>query len=301
MTKHSNLNDLPIELHYNIISYLRIGDLFNLRLVSKKNNYAVGQFRIEELYFIDYSGDWRKCWLHTYKCVDFRFMIEPAKLSALRSSIFNLDCLKRLHIDQLRDDSAISLANLSSLFTRLEKLDIWLNPCNKDENKKLNLPNLKQLDIHVTQYQTIEFDLPKLDALRIHLYTDKTIGNLLKFSHPQTLRHLATNRFYPSLSIFQNLNSLKIYHAPKEDQRNVLSMFPMLNVLAMQSGYKAELANIIEQKSALKGQSLKIYYRDVELFEISEYDDINNIDYQFDYMRHYSRFDRLFIIKSILL
>ena len=290
MAKHLNLNDLPIELHYKIFSYLWIDDLFNLRLVSKKSNYAISQFGIEELCFINPGNELRTYWFHTYKPVDFRyFTCTKTKLFILRSSIFNLKCLKRLWIEDGGDDDVISLADLSKRFIKLEDLRIGFRYCYKSKNQQLNLPNLKRLYIRLNRYHKIKFELPKLEALDFVFY-DET-WNYLTFSHPQTLRHLSLSGFHPNLSIFSNLNSLSIYEVPKVHGEIVLTTFPMLNELAFRFATSSELENIIKHKSTLYRTDLKIYYLGIELFDIDDRHDISSINYnKFDgYMRYYSR------------
>ena len=258
---------LPLELYQEIFEYLDIEELLNIRLVNKKCKEIIQHFKIRELIF-DASFKYKYNWYFSNRSTLMNNVIKESKLFMLKNSLFNLEFLRRLKIDCLKDNSKISLKDINKLFIHLHQLDIYLYFCTKNENRLLDLPNLQILTLAISnscyeQNYKLRVNAPKLHVLEL----DSQL-RFVDFEHPLTIKHLKQNGdFYFNLRAFKNLEyieffSLKNYYF-KQIKIDLLKMFPNLKYLLLELDNYSILSTILE-KSVEKKRELNVYFKSIQ-------------------------------------
>lgn len=267
-TTESIFDNLPLEIYQFIFeNYLDLNDLFRLALVNKRFNFIVKQCRMQELIF-ENGFKYRYNWFGINESIDLKRVIDKSKLFVLlKNRQFNLDSLRRLKIDHLRDSFKISLKTISEL-KRLEVLEIFLDQCKRKDNMELCLPELKVLSfLSNCKYTIVHFDLPKLEILDINCHSLKSIT----FSNPFTVRKLKTYDFKIELSLFINIEQFECYSSFQSEVQSIkiLHVFPKLKELFFEDS--KNLKFLLREKTRLNRTDLNIYYKSVRMNDLSEF------------------------------
>lgn len=257
-------DDLPLEVYRLIFeNYLDLVDLFSLALVSKKVHFIVSQCRVRELIF-ENNYKYRYNWFGTSRSIDYKCVLDKSKLFTLNKRLFNIDCLLRLKIDNLRDNYKITLKHISQ-FVKLEILEIFLDQCQKQDNRKLCLPNLRVLSFTSNyKYTAVDLNLPKLDTLDLNCYSIDSI----KFSNPLTVKRLKVYDFMPELAQFANLEYFECFSSIQNAQ--LLSMFANLKELQIENDQFKMLSQILRQKAKLERDDLKVFFQSYQLETVND-------------------------------
>ena len=269
------MDNLPLDLYQSIFNYLRIDDLFNLRLVNKKLNKLLKDYKIDELFFYDASFyvshlNYHFDWAMSKKPVLFRNLIEKSKLFILRNpffQIFQIENLKSLKIDKYIG-SFFNEFNLEDLnqFYQLVHLEISLTSIRSKYENRLSLPNLiffyfkmkfNKLDLMI--------DCPSLAFLSLAFKQNDYLDNV-RFEHLASIRYLRINRLINNVSIFKNIECLECKY-DSDISVDDLSNFIRLKEVKFRRRKDAENSNltkIIEYKTTLNEQ-FKIYHAGIEV------------------------------------
>ena len=183
---------LPIELWRSVFQQLEdLADLASCALVSKALYFEVKAYRIQELQFV--YRDFHRT--HSDGLL-YRHHSHISKRYMLKKSLFNLEYLKSLRIDEFTCGMKVI-----NKFVHLEVLDINLvsYPCSK---KILRLPNLKVLYVSKANSQKMVLHTPRLTKL-----CTTSLWNF-KFIYPYSVRCIRTFYHNGKLSKFRNLESL---------------------------------------------------------------------------------------------
>ena len=271
------MNQLPYELFSFILQHCDIDDLFNVRLVSKKFNSVVSDFKPRELVF-DNAFKYMYNWWWTNERIEFNCVLDTSRLFLLSSSIVNLSCLKRLILDGKNRNYQFQLEDLNRLH-RLEQLEVNLNLIDlrslTDETSTLSLRNLKILYIfhepftRLDKLKYLKFDTPNLETVRL----EGTCSSSFQVVNPLSIKHLKVYAFVNHLSVFENV----VYF---EYDRNlvdldILETFPKLNEIHC-DGHRA-LESLL-QPTVRSKRPMKIYYGDYQLFTLEDLDRVRKFD-----------------------
>ena len=228
------MEELPLELYLTIFNFLNLRELMTMRLVCKKFESIVREFRIRELspYWSFYSR-LDNYWFSSEKLRDenmiFRF---PTCLFS--KSPFNVQFLKRLRIESLENAKNVIDLKKISQFQHLECLEIGFDLENH-KSFSLSLSDLKALYIiNYQQKEQLEIVAPKLRALKLKVATvnlylqniswDKYIAiylSQLTFRQPESVRFLSIDNEFlsrsddvlshePYLNQFKNVECMEI-------------------------------------------------------------------------------------------
>lgn len=303
------LDNLPDDIyHFYLFKYFDVDIIFKFRLISKKFYAIVRSYGFKELFFIDPNYDHnydyryyffkaRDHWLSTTKSVDFRSQFDISKLGILINQSNYSFNLKYLRIQKLRLKLLpIRIEDLNA-FKTLEILEFeGLDPCSYG---CLMLPKLKALLINFfttfiksNKTDSLIIDTPNLHTMSIHHFNryERAIDNLIKFVHPQSIKHLkiSCNDYDKNAVIFSNLQTLEIAECIHEgiEVDDILS-FKHLTKLRITKPYEA-LIKKLEKLFVLKKPELEvviagvktvaannIYYPLLE-FQINSYEDLED-------------------------
>ena len=234
------MDDLPLELYLSIFDYLDLNDLLTMRLVCKRIENAVREFRVQELTFLEGSfySDYPvfpNVWFSSDKTKEQR-MLFPFSRNFLSKGPCNVQFLKWLSIRSLRMIEAIDLEEIAK-FQHLECLEIGFD-LESQKSFSLSLPNLRALKvIEFLHKKQLEIVAPKLQALHLpaprnfferrELSREEYLATYLPqltFRHPQSVGFLSFHTDYfslpdhplphePYLNQFESVDCMQIQHA----------------------------------------------------------------------------------------
>ena len=234
------MDALPLELYLSIFDFLDLNDLLTMRLVSKRFESAVREFRIEELTFLDYYfylgySHFTNVWFSSEKTREQRMLFLFSK-GFLSRGPCKVQFLRRLYIWSLRMIEGIDLEVIAR-FQHLECLEIGFD-LRTPHSFSLSLPNLRALRvIEFLHKEPLEVVAPKLQALELpwlqyvpfrreELSRKEYLTvylSQLTFRHPQTVRYLFFHEDYlsfpydplahePYLNQFESVDCIEIKH-----------------------------------------------------------------------------------------
>lgn len=278
------MDRLPLELFQLIFQNLEITELFDLRLVNKRLNYAVSEFRMKELIFAT-NYQYRFNWSFSRQSINHLNVLPVTKQFILRSDQFNTKSLRFLKINlSSHKYRGVKLSNINQ-FVHLTQLEIDAG-CYSADDCLLSLPNLKVLCFAIAgvrQTPGFTLDLPnleKLDVLDLYGVTVK---------HPLTVKHLKCQYMEPNLACFKNIELLECFHltnpGPKSKNLDLLTIFPQLKQLLVEKDPNKGLKQIIAEKARLEKLDLKIYFRSLECLT---YDDLKTYREKSYYLDYYT-------------
>ena len=292
------MNQLLYELFPFILRHCDIDDLFNLRLVSKKFNNAVSDFKPAELVFDD-EFEYLYNWWWTNESIRFNCVLDTSRLFLLTSSIVNLSCLRRLILDGKNQNYKIQLEDLNHLH-RLEQLEfnaslIELRPLvgasatesARYETSKLSLRNLKILYIFTSTFrgesklQYFIFDTPNLESVCLDLDHFVTDQHDFRVVNPLSIKHLNVYSFGNHLSVFKNVVHFEysgdIYNWNEESEVDILETFPKLNEIHVLKNYSRVLDILLQRTERSNRDPMKVYYGDYQAFSSRDLPELDRI------------------------
>ena len=264
-----NLDNLPLELYQFILQYLDLVDVLNLRVVSKRFNFIVSEFKVNELIFFNCNDYYNKFnWFYLNRPINFKNLINESKLFLLFAPLINIQSLKYLKIVNLQNSKLIHLDELNQLdqLVHLEiELKIFKNE-NWQRNSRLALPNLKSLCLGLQNYadEKIVIETPKLTGL--YLVYESDINDLFEFSYPSMISHLKLRNYHNDVSLFLNIEYLDCIYGSTIDFSS-LSRFARLKEVRISSSFRNRLS---ESKSGLRND-VKILFSGIELIDGNEF------------------------------
>lgn len=280
------MDSLPIELKFFIFDHLNLRELLQLRLLCKEYESMIRNYRVRELVF-EIESSWRTTWFYTNRLVVRQNMIPNSRLALLKGAwpVLDFSSLQQLRIDCLTDDDVVSLEDLNQL-GQLQHLEIFLNECVEEKNRTLCLPNLKTLALQLRNEPEIKIVAPKLE----HFFQDSRLKSL-EIKHPLSIRFLSCIGPYdPDIEQFKNLEHFRIAYASGLNSA-ILSALPKLKRLNIDLAPHEEifiLNELIREKTELKRNSLRLYYKEVELTKFVfrfDFDEQSDLVWQ---MKNYS-------------
>ena len=237
-------------MYCSLFNYLDHHDLFNLRLLSKKFNYIVSQYRIDELILFNpaevmnrrspYSLQsqhsdfvrYKSIWFASDRPKNFMRLVDESKTFLLKnpssSPLFILKFLKRLKLDRFKTNRfktnrfktnrSVRLKDVNQ-FERLEQLEIMLDE--ESNNDTLTLPLLRVLQVSLRDHYgnrfSVSIEAPKLVAVCFGSSKreqssgdDNTSPSCFQFRDPSSVTYLKTGRYHPSILAFSGLQQLEI-------------------------------------------------------------------------------------------
>ena len=245
------MDNLPLELYQAIFEFINFNDLLNARLTCKKFNEAIKHFHVNELCFISLKKR-RTFWNYANKPANNLYSInDHSKLFTLNNSLFNVQFLRRLKIDDYGSGAIkLSLINLINKLEHLIELEITLYL--EDEHSILSLPKLKALSIFVcrrSRNQFLQLNTSRLEFVKLQCYQ---LESIIKFSQPSSIEHLSVEKL--------NENFIE----------NTLALFQNLKSIFINCKHE-EIGELLIQKSSLEKREIKVYFKNVQLLE----DDFN--------------------------
>lgn len=308
------MDSLPVELYLKIFSFCDFGDLLRIRLVSKRYNYVISQFRPKELVFISESTNKkylrlyfqpRDVWYHVSRPLDKKYIIHQSKQFILTSTIIDVQQLRRIRISlELNNDKKkqkfIKFSSLSR-FKILESLEIEIKGKSSAEQQstkeKLALPNLKILSYDSDGAIQVQFDCPLLLSLDL---LNSPIESV-EFLHTLSIRFLKidydwiyTNKeSFHYLSTFKNVECF-CFDNESFEYKELIGIFPNLNTIRIEGSACQIDDNFINKiHKSFKDQKhlshLNFYFRGIKIdpFHSSNrsyyhYYDYSNNDYDND-------------------
>ena len=300
------MNRLLIELYPLIFQYLDIHQLFSCKLVNKKFNQAVRDFKVKELSFSTYRG----CWSFNSRPISNQAYLDASKISILKNPIDNFSHLRCLLLPANNVD--IHLNDINK-FSRLELLLIDLYRYEDDVHKTIALPKLKVLHIYPSKSTEIELDTPMLHSLRCHCSKIDMMNYVryqakLKFKYPQELKRLIMETPVPlfehfeDLSIFTNLSLLQTDCSTGYDQ--TIASLPGLKEIRLQKDWFIghnldDLKDLLKQRLVQRRLELKIYLMGILL----DHDVVDQFTQEKDRLtlkvRHYEKLAKNLAVTSI--
>ena len=231
-----------MELYLSIFDFLDLSDLLTMRLVSKRIESAVREFRVQELTFFEESfyrdyGSFTNVWFSSDKAREQR-MLFPFSRNFLSRVPCNVQFLRRLSIRSLRMIEGIDLQEITR-FQHLECLEIGFD-LESQQSFSLSLPNLRALRIREFLHkEQLEIVSPKLRALQLpplenifrrdKLSREEYLAThlpRLTFRHPQSVGFLSFDKDYislpdeplahePYLDQFKSVDCMEIEYLPQ--------------------------------------------------------------------------------------
>lgn len=289
------MEHLPVPLAHRILSYLDLHDLISLRLASKKLNFLVDSFRIDEL-IVHNSWPTKRTkgnWFYVKVPQNFLRMVSESEIGLLLAptGLIKTDKLRRLKLDSFNQNLlTIRPADLNR-FHLLEILDIDLDHLRcSNETECLFLPKLLALRLQTSNKLSIRFVTPRLKALNMCTFQTGSLA----FSHPLSVVHLQSFTYSSDLRVFTNVAYLECYDSLSEE---IFESFPKLRTLRIES--RCDPMPVVRERNAKDPlHLLKIYHLgvrlnfgtelDVEQFDEHEkFDSINRDRLPF-YLRNYN-------------
>lgn len=266
------LDNLPLEIYnYYIFDYLTIDDLLELKLVNKKLNLIVNQFKIQELNIqSDYNHFKDRSW-YTNNPINFKYNLSFLKKSLLKTSSNLKFNLKRLKVSRVQDGDPITLIDINML-KNLEELKIRVWNCKTNENKKLSLLRLKILELNTNS--PIEIHTPSLIALNInnHYFSLKN----LEIINPTSIKYLKLSNYEKIVeTIFNsNLQYLECDCFYDIDVQTFLIKFYNLKELRILNDNRINFMYLLFE---LKNEKMKVFYRGIELINLTKFEELRKL------------------------
>lgn len=268
MSSQTTIDNLPVEMIYELFKYLQLKDLFACSLVNKYLREVYASFR---LFRLAASDDSRFGWWH-YPSRRVK-EIEKCQLKLFgRLAEQPLLC----NLKHLALSSQKKLAFDLNQFHKLVHLEIGGRL--GEMKLSLTLPELRILAIHQADFP-LSIDCPELSVL---IYEGRADGSLLEVKHPETIRRLETYLFDPKLSRFKNVEYLALRSLSELSQlpefeetgKAILPSLPRLRELHFKTTlsklwfgpinlgnlldrFKEALKEFLEEAERLKGSDFK--------------------------------------------
>jgi hypothetical protein len=287
------MDNLPIELIIYIIkNYLNVNDLMNLRLVSKKFKLLSEDksIRINELIINNKVNEFKSSWFLIDKLINYKDAIKYSLFLSLKS-IYNLENnLRSLHFNCI-NSSDLNFYQLNKL-VNLNQLELIIRcKLEKDDNHELKLNELRILKI---SYYNEDYGINAIDKSIIQLNTTNLIYlkcyELISISivNLNQIKYLETD-FYNHNQMIHLKNSLEFYQCNRFPNLNqdFLYLYPNLKKLSCNLDFSyfgdqeySELIDtikfIVNKKTQLKRNDLRIYFQGVEILSQDKIDDFDN-------------------------
>ena len=273
-TEPTTLDDLPVEMVCEVLRRLSLADLAHLKMTAKRYLQIVSDFKVKQLNVQFHKTNPID---HCHRDLFIRQIAQPT-LSHLQQLTIK-DRPKHFGLNEL------------NRFTRLVRLKIAYE-LPKSDKVRLDLPNLRQLELACNEQLEISVNSTKLEKLTY--YGD---GNLLQVEYPETVISLDSDLPGDLLMSFRNVRHLRSSSNPRILSERTLLDFPDLKEVAYTGNYAAVychfeytddwqgiedlspyLKRFIAKKKALGRTDLKVQFISFELVDHKPID-----EYKFDY------------------
>ena len=270
------LNDLPTEMVCEVLRWLSLADLGNLKITAKRYQQIVSNFKVKKLIVGDHetSDSYGYC---------------PPTLFTHQFARPTLSHLQQLTIDAYPENFDFNQLN------RLDRLVQLKISCKlpKGEEIRLDLPELRQLEVAFNETCKLRINSTKLEKLTY--YGD---GELLQVEHPETIVSLDSDFPDEFLSSFRNVRHLRSSTNLLILSERTLLEFPDLKEVAYTGSFEDvyyndditdidELSPFLERfmskKRALGRADLKVQFVSFELVDHKPIDDYRFFKLFYDY------------------
>ena len=285
----TSIEDLPPEMISELFKHLSPRDLAVCSVVNKRWNSIYSNFKLHKLVAMSYRHDvneifeWygsKQIMREAEQCCSPMFgrLVEKPLLSSL----------KHLALAEFGFDP-----NRLNRFQQLAHLEINFNCFFNQKNLHLNLPRLKVLVFHESNYHcALSIDCPLLSTLA---YNEKGFivkDALLKVKHPETIRKLETNLIGEKLTPFKSVECLATQEYQTINEAILLSL-PRLRELRYNGNiesvvhceFGSELGTIdhvkrtlnefLDEAKKLRGSDFRFTFAGFELTKV----DVEQIDF----------------------
>ena len=269
------MDDLPLIPTLNIINYLSIKDILNLKLVNKWFYQFINEnVRIKELVIAPHDcAPYHRRWFYTCDLISLQNLI---KYDYHCNVYFNLNQpflskLKQLYLYYI----GISLETLNSLdqLVHLEIIDSYIDSIT--DKDVLSLPMLEIFNYEDSECnEYIIIDSTKLQRLR--LYCPHLFDNNIKIVHPESITYIEFYFYYSYTDLLSsciNLQHLYCHSIDSGDleEFNLIKNLSKLKSIHLNASREA-FASLAKEKKCFN-KDLKIYFRSLEFDEPDELPD----------------------------
>ena len=223
-TEPATLNDLPAEMVCEVLRWLPLEDLVELKMTAKRYLQIVSDFKVKKLDVSNYERSDSHCW-------PALFIHQLARPTLSR--------LQQLTIEDFPEHFDLNQLNR---FDRLVQLKITRLP--EDEDIRLDLPELREFEVAFNETCKLRINSAKLEKL---IYNGKNGGNLLQVDHPETVVYLDSDLSEEKLRSFRNLRHLRSSSNFYILDERTLSDFPDLKEIAYTGTYE-DVNDILDEE-----------------------------------------------------
>ena len=237
MNSPATIDDLPVEMVYELFRHLNPKDLTACCTVNKRWHSIYAAFKLDRLFIVHNFHRFFELHLVKWRFPDRKVEEHELVHSAMFGRLLDKPLLSNLKHLALTGYPLLFQLEIVNNLTQLVHLEIH-HLYGVDSDLNLNLPNLKALVIYYMCYRyRLSIDCPKLSLL---VYSEIPNQSLLDVKQPETIKKLVTNMVGSKLVRFKNVQCLVALELNVINQSTLLSL-PNLKELHFNQNFDCAL------------------------------------------------------------